>query len=164
MSKRGKRKKSLTHRYNFDTVGSMESSEKKNPYEITFHTLTEEDGAKVRPVIEKSGGNVLYEKPVQKIRLAYKVKKQSLGFMYVIGFEMESAKVRGLSNELTLAGCVLRSMIHVVPPKKERAKEVKRSGAETAQPIQESGTKLRSFATQTLSNEALEKKIEEILQ
>ncbi|MEK7542770.1 MAG: 30S ribosomal protein S6 [Patescibacteria group bacterium] len=142
----------------------MEPSEKKNLYEITFHTLTEEGAGKVRLVIEKSGGNVVHEKPVQKIRLAYKVKKQLFGFTSVTGFEMEPAKIHGFSNELALAGCVLRSMIHIVSPKKERTKEVKKSSVETTQPIQESGTKLRSFTTQTLSNEALEKKIEEILQ
>ncbi|MDO8557454.1 MAG: 30S ribosomal protein S6 [Candidatus Jorgensenbacteria bacterium] len=141
----------------------MEENKEKNIYEITFHVLTEENAGDVRRCVEKCSGTITYERPLEKVRLAYPVKKQTYGFMGVLGFDADPEQVRAILNELKLGGLVLRSLIHKVLPQKERQKKAKQGAGAPSQQPAEGMKRLRPFG-QALSNEALEKKIEEILQ
>ena len=69
----------------------------ENVYELTFVSFIEL-GNKIKQIIEKAGGVVLFEKELQKIRLAYPVKKQQYGFLGIVEFKAKPDLVDLISN------------------------------------------------------------------
>lgn len=141
----------------------MEQETEKNQYEITFHVLSEEQAGVIKSYIEKHGGVITNERQLEKVRLAYPVKKQSYGFMSSICFEAEPNIIKEISDDIGLNKDVLRVLISRLSPKKDKKKKSKQSAGVPLQSSPENAKRLRPFG-QALSNEALEKKIEEILQ
>ncbi len=146
----------------------MDQETIKESYEVAFWTKDENDGS-VKKVISKHGGEIIKEKPVQKMRLAYPIKKENFAFFGNIIFRMAPDKVIGFKTDANLEEGVLRYFFR-------RAKKNRTDGGSAREENQAAGSfreKTRSFlgfrsepkkgTEQVLTNEALEKKIEEIL-
>ncbi len=133
----------------------------KQLYEVTMLT-TAEDFSRAKENITKFGGNIEEEKPQGKVRLAYPLKKQSYAFLEFMKIKLGGDAVGPLSNELRLDQNVLRFLVSTprtkgdmpVSSRKERP-AFRRTGF---------SVKPKSATAETLTNEALEKKIEEISQ
>ena len=136
----------------------MDTPDKKE-YEISFLTTAEEGSAAVTKLIREKGGTLTLEGGLKKIALAYKIKKETEAFFGVYRFEMDGTGVKELEKDLLVTPLILRSII-IVPPKiKPQAPRRDPSAPRTAPAAPE-----KKAGTEVLSNEALEKKIEEILQ
>ncbi len=138
----------------------LETNEPKTQYELSSVTLSE-DAASVKALLAKHNAQVLNERPVMKIQLAYKINKEGFGFMSTIDFLAETSAVVGLKQDLELDKDVIRAI--VVKKQKEPKRREGRSEKEEAK-TPTGPQKLRSMLGSMLTNEALEKKIEEILQ
>jgi ribosomal protein S6 len=135
---------------------------------VAFWTKDENNGS-VKKVISKHGGEITKEKPVQKMRLAYPIKNESFAFFGDIIFSITPDKVIGFKTDVNAEEGVLRYFFR-------RAKKNRTDGGNIRGENQAAGSfrgKGRSFlgfrsepkksTEQILTNEALEKKIEEIL-
>lgn len=130
---------------------------KKKKYEIAFLSKTEESSPILQSLTNR-GLVILSENPLTKIRLAYPIKKENFAYFGYVHFEGDPAAIKNLRADLKLNPEVLRYLV-ITRPFGE--KEVKKSEpAESAEPKE----KLSLSPESVLTNEALEKKIEEILQ
>lgn len=146
-------------------------TEEKNigTYEISFLQKSE-DGKTIVDSVKSFGGVVVGEQRIVKIRSAYPIKKEGLSFLGVIRFSMERDAVNRFAASLKLNGDVLRSIVRNVNIRDKES--VERIGQQTdfrgRMQIKKGVVRRRydvdSQAAPILSNEALEKKIEEILQ
>lgn len=138
----------------------MKEQDQKNTYEITFHVLSEEAADDVRGALRKHGAAISLEKPMQKARLAYPIKKQTYSFLGIIAFEADPETIVPLERDLLLLKSLVRFLVSKVFSRKEKPKKAKK--ADAPQPP-DAPKRFKPFG-ESLSNEALEKKIEEILQ
>ena len=143
----------------------MEDTEKvKKEYEIGVLVRKEEDISEVRRVVEQHGGEFAGGFQATKIALAYPIKHETEGVFAFTRFSADPAEAKQLEHDLEAAGVVLRSLItvpfkisrrDVVSAQKKRAQATTRQSA----PMPQSSAP----SAHPLSNEALEKKIEEML-
>lgn len=141
----------------------MEEKEKRK-YEISFYVKEEGDTSVVSAVLEKAGAVNLKEEPVKKIQLAYPIKKEKIVFAKTIFFEIEGEKVNNIRNSLLLENKVLRFMITKVPEVLYKTKEERKNKITSDKAKSLQSEKIFSpKPSDILTNESLEKKIEEIL-
>ncbi len=145
----------------------MEQSEedKTKTYELTALVKNEETNV-LRSALQKIGASLLEEKPLVKMQLQYPILKEQFAFQAVLYFTAPEETIAALQNDLNFNKEVIR---YVVKIPRRVSKEESRGG------IFERGSRERArFASphepretrkpEILTNEALEKKIEEILQ
>jgi len=144
----------------------MEDTEiAKKEYEIGVLVRKEEDIPEVRRIVEQHGGGFTSEFQAKKIALAYPIEGETEGIFAFARFSAEPANAKQLEHDLTTANVVVRSLI-VVPFKISRRDAVGAS-KKRAQAVRQPAPVIAPSsvpAVHTLSNEALEKKIEEMLQ
>ena len=143
---------------------TMEDKEKlTKEYEIGVLVRKEEDLPEVRRVVEQHGGVMTADFRPKKIALAYPIKKEEEAIFAFGLFSAEPASTKQLEQDLVTENVVLRSII--VIPFKASASAGTGTGKKwdrTSRPVAPvEGT--RTSSTNVLSNEALEKKIEEML-
>ncbi|MEK7505985.1 MAG: 30S ribosomal protein S6 [Patescibacteria group bacterium] len=138
----------------------MEPDKKTENYEVAFLTK-DENVVAVKKLVSKHGGEVAKEKAIEKIHIAYPIKKENYGFFSHLVFSMEPSATAGLRTDLDLEGSLLRYFFR-------RAKKPRPENEVREEGRPRSFLSFRSSAgkpaEKTLTNEALEKKIEEILQ
>ena len=143
---------------------------KKRKYELAF-VLKTEDISVVAKLLANGGFAVLTENPLEKIQLAYPIKKEDYAFFGYCHFEGDPAAIKNLRADLRLSPEVLRYLL-ITPPfiKKPawRKSEPDKSPEETkfnlpADKQARFADRQSQLAEPILTNEALEKKIEEIL-
>lgn len=132
-------------------------------YDASFLVKREEDIPQIKGILDKYGAAIIHEKPGVKSKLSYPLKKQSEGFFSVLGFKATSEAIKDLSHELQLHEGVLRFLIQRVRVQagnknKEAVKEL-----DIREKKKVEGTEIKKSFDTILTNEALEKKIEEIL-
>ncbi len=133
-------------------------------YDISFIQRSENVGV-VRQIIEKYGGVILNEHPLVKLRLSYPIKKETQGFLGTIECTLPAESVRTVSSDVKLEHDILRFIVNVQNKIKEAAPRSSEEGGlqqrkkRTTVPPKPKG----GFNT-ILSNEALQEKLEEILQ
>ncbi len=145
----------------------MEQSEgeKKKIYELTA-LLKSEETAVLKDSLQKIGASLLDEKPIVKMQLQYPILKEQFAFQAVLYFTAPEETITILQNDLNLNKGVIR---YVVKIPRHSEKDESRTG------LSERGGRERGRFTSShelretrrsemLTNEALEKKIEEILQ
>lgn len=140
----------------------METKEiEKKQYEISF-LVKGEDGAKtVAQLVKSLGGEIELEGPVAKITLSYPIKKQESGFFGYFHFIFPPEEIKHLEHELGTSAEVLRHLIITPPFRKTEARPRQEVSRAPLKPqVQKPQESARSEA---LTNEDLEKKIEEIL-
>lgn len=142
----------------------INTEENKILYEISFVQETESESLP-KKVIEKHGGQIVEDRPLVKIRFAYPIKKQTQGFFGVVRFCVDPLKVGLIDADLKFEKEILRAMI-VQFSEKEKNEEA--AALENQDGRLRRGkfvrTERKPGYEPALSNEALEKKIEEILQ
>jgi ribosomal protein S6 len=147
-------------------------SEKEQTQEYQIHYLSiSEDGEAVRKILQKQGVQIIERKDPVKTFLDYPIKKNKRGFLGLISFSAEPSETSSLSSFLGLESDILRFMIIKQPGKKtsESSAEQKTAFFKNENfSIKKSEKKIFASAAkkepvQILTNEFLEKKIEEIL-
>jgi len=131
-------------------------------FEISYLERDEGTGG-LRAAIERHRGRVIAEKPLEKVRLAYPIKKRSYAFLGSVEFSMEPSSLAEFRAELHLNDEVLRILLHrAARPEASAAGESSKSAA--APRVQPPRPARPKAEPAVLTNEALERKIEEILQ
>lgn len=129
----------------------------RNIYEIAFYTK-EENSAPVKAAVAAHHGEVVGEKPFEKVRFEFKIEKESFAFMGTLRVALASEEVAPLSRALSLSPEVFRFLLtKYVPPKEGKEEERKPLSRRPSLP------RLSPQEPSVLTNEAIEKKIEEIL-
>ncbi len=140
----------------------QENEHPQETYELSF-IVKGEDTNKVKTITEKNGGKIIREKPLERVQFAYPIKKQRVGGIGTYDVIMERGGMEKINNDLRLEEDVLRFMItkkKVEKPGEKEEGEARRKRA----PSPEVGTEKKVLNTDaSLTNEALEKTIEEIL-
>jgi ribosomal protein S6 len=142
----------------------MEDVEKiKKEYEIGVLVRKEDDLAEVRRVVEQHGGEFVHDFQAKKLAFAYPIEKEKEGIFAFCHFQAEAASVKQLEQDLTTTHAVLRSLI-VIPARSAKADEAE-AGRTWNRPARQSAAPAPEArpTAHVLSNEALEKKIEEML-
>lgn len=152
-------------------VVDREEKEKKL-YELALLLKREEDLAPMLALISQRGGEIVTEPRAKKLALAYKIKGNTEGVFISFTFRMLPDDAKGLEEDLNPRQDVIRFMVLVSPPPSAEqpafssaasAMKPRRGRPSTAfAPAPEAKPAARPSSP--LSNEALEKKIEEILQ
>lgn len=132
-------------------------------YEISFFQRVEESEP-IKRAIAAQGGVVLEEKPAVKVRFAYPVKKEAQGFMGIIRFRVPGEKLSRLSSTLGLEKGILRFLITRANNVGETVTGEEKGKRRSQRKSSTRNKSKKGFAAAALSNEALEKKIEEISQ
>lgn len=139
---------------------NMNSSEEKKTYEISFLVSKTDGETALASILKQYNAGILYKSPLTETRLAYPIKKYKQGYFGFLNFSTEPENANKIMQSLKLNPDFLRALI-ITPPlggrtakneRTSRSKEIKPEPA-TA-PANPKGT---------LSNEALEQKLEEIL-
>jgi ribosomal protein S6 len=144
----------------------MEETEKvKKEYEIGVLVRKEDDVPELRRVVEQHGGVFSSEFQAKKIALAYPIKHEEEAVFAFSRFAAEPTEVKQLEFDLENVSIVLRSLITI--PFKISHREAVGAGKKRSQiPLRPATGAVPPSsvpAVHTLSNEALEKKIEEML-
>lgn len=139
--------------------------EQKKSYEIGFVSNVEEGKAQIEKTIKDLQGEITREGENLRLRLMYPINKQTTGFFCYIQFMMESVNIDVLKKTLKLNAAVLRFLVIKPTENKQREtfqpeKEAKRERVVSVAPVELPSRR----PTDSLSNEELERKIEEILQ
>ncbi len=115
--------------------------------------LNSEDNKAIKELLEKHGSIIIESRPVTKLSLAYPIRKQTSAYLAVFVFSIRPDLLLALERDLKMETCVLRYLILRTELKR------KKEAAFPPSLSREQAKTKESF----LTNEALEKKIEEIL-
>ena len=143
---------------------TTEITEKADPKEFEISYLLKDEGgaSDVLKLLKQHDFVVDHENPVKKIALAYKIKKETSAYFGFAHFKGDPAEIKSLDHNLTSSQQVLRFLIITPPFSTTKVVSQKPRPVKAVKPKTE--TEERPAANAPLSNEALEKKIEEILQ
>jgi len=139
----------------------MTEDNKVLSYELGLLLDSPEALDEVLSLIKKQGGEV--KNPIgqpRKIKLSYQIKKHSESFLASPIINLDPSKVILLNNALNLTKSVLRFILITAPNVSETSSKTREvSGDQTSS----APTPPKNQPDTALSNEALEKKLEEIL-
>jgi ribosomal protein S6 len=150
----------------------MTNEEKdKKEYELGVLLTREEDLSGVLALLTSHGGEMTSEARARKLALAYEIKGHKEGVFASVIFKAYGDGVKALEHDLGLRAEVLRSLVIKTPKPSLRPMGTGAPGGATPLPGGErpraartpSSDQPRPAAPRPLSNEALEKKLEEIL-
>lgn len=146
--------------------------ETKN-YEIGFLLKAEENRKVVFDAIKNTGFNLLNEGQISNIKLAYPIKKQNFAQFGYAYFSAEPEKIEGFKKDLSMIPSVLRLTIFANPTikikedktdiEKRHFEDEKFEEPQEVQVINEKKQGMKPQKIEALTNEDLEKKLEEIL-
>lgn len=140
----------------------MEDSGDKKKYEIAFLTKDETGAEGVGPFLKQHEAEIIRESALRKISLAYKIKKEQSAYFGCLHFAVDPERLKTIDRDLKSNPVVLRFLIITPPFVKQKPASLPKTRPRTA-PTR-SMIDSSSRPPLPLSNEALEKKIEEILQ
>lgn len=130
-------------------------------YELGFLVKTEEDAALIKKILAKNRADISEEGPVVKVDLAYPIKKTSQAFFGYFRWSAAAEVLSEMEKELKLASQVLRYLLIKLPRVLTSAKRASFSPRVFLR--KREPEPIKKAPESALSNEALEKKIEEIL-
>ncbi len=140
--------------------------EDKKEYELSYILPTEEAGIEVEKAIVAAGGEITTKSPIQSMKLAYPIKKHASAFFGFFYLNALPENVVKLHDALRVNKNVLRHLI-VTPPIKMAPLEQRfmREGKRIQGPLPATAKIEESKPAPTqLSNEGLEKELQQILQ
>lgn len=129
----------------------------KREYELSYLAKTEEAAKGVAEVLKSQGAEVMVDSPASKINLAYKIEGESSAYFGCLHFAAAPADVKSIQDVFRLKSNILRILV-VTPPFLKNRPRMVAPRPRTAKPYV-----AEAKPSEPLSNEALEKKIEEIL-
>jgi len=133
----------------------------RRKYELGF-ILKEEDLTSVKAVIDKYNPTEIIEGPLVKVNLSYPIKKQNQAFFGYYVFDLEPEKIIELDYDLKNVPLILRYLLVKVPSFIKKDEKKQKKTLLSNKPIRKKGES--KIKMSTLTNEALEKLKEEILQ
>ena len=142
------------------TIQNFEKTENKD-FEISYLVKEEGGSSEVLKLLKQHDFKIDFENPVKKIALAYKIKKETGAYFGFTHFKGDPAEVKALNHNLGSNQQILRFLI-ITPPF-----NTTKTVSQKPRPIRVTKSKTGSEekpSSAPLSNEALERKIEEILQ
>lgn len=147
----------------------MNSGMNKN-YEIGFLAKTEDGKEEIAKALKVCNVLNIERGPVSRIRLAYPIKKEAAAFFGYFYFSAEPSAIAKIKSDLKMNSKILRFLVIFAP--KKQAGAVRQSRLSVAEPpaqkMEERAVEADSkpqppFSARELSNEELEKKLEEVL-
>lgn len=135
--------------------------EQKN-YEIGFLIKTEEDKNEIIKALEEQKVSIAKNGGLLRIKLAYQIKKESSAYFDYIIFLAYPEAIEKISKNLKLNSKILRFLI-ITPPTVKIQKLAPRFKKDIAPKIVVRKPVIEKIPLQQISNEMLEKKLEEIL-
>lgn len=137
----------------------------KKKYELSFLVKSENDVREVLKLLAQHQAEILGERPLKKLNLAYEINRVPQAYFGSINFTGAPADAKSLERDLGANAAVLRALI-VKLPKEKIAPIATGEFRAPAKPLAPRRPPRVEMPQQPkpLSNEAIEKKIEEILQ
>ena len=131
-------------------------------YELAFLARSEAEVKNGLEFIRRSGAEIFFEGPVERITLAYAVKHEPSAHFGYLHLRISPASASSLAQSIRTNNLFLRFLM-ITPPflRAKPRPSLRPRTREMAVPLPQ-GERASSASLQ-LSNEALEKKIEEIL-
>lgn len=129
----------------------------KKEYEISYLAKTEEAAKSVGETLKSQGAEIITDSPASKINLAYKIEGEITAYFGYLHFSAAPADIKSIEDAFRLKQDILRVLI-ITPPFEKNKPRMVAPRPRTAKP-----SIIEAKPSQPLSNEALEKKIEEIL-
>lgn len=140
----------------------METPDLKN-YEIAFLIKNESGVPDLLKLMKQYGAEISFEGQLRKIALAYKIKNETQAYFGYFHFTMSPEKIKTFDKDLKSNPMVVRSLI-ITPPFVKASEPAARTKKETVEYKEYKAAPLSPKSALPLSNEELEKKIDEILQ
>ncbi len=128
------------------------------PYEISFLLRSEEDAAVIVKKLSDMGAEISNEGPVNRVSLAYPIKRETSAYFSYIHFSAKSEIIKSVSDSLNLEPKVVRFLIITPPIEKMVPRRT-----DFRRPTEEVGESVKPPKIEPLSNAELEEKLEEIL-
>jgi ribosomal protein S6 len=141
------------------------SEQEFKQYEISFLGLNESVGQAISSLLIGLGAEVFFSGSVRQIDLMYPIKKHQNAFFGYCHFQASADKIENLKQDLTLQKDIIRFLI-ITPPIKRFVEKAKFAERVFSPEHKESApilTKEIPPKSESLSNELLEQKLEEIL-
>jgi ribosomal protein S6 len=132
----------------------------KKHYEVGFLVQSEDSAPEVAALLKRYSAEITTEGTLRRIHLAYKIKKEISAVFGFFQFMAEPEQAKKLEQDLRTNSLFIRSLIIKLP---KVSKKQKQSDASRAARPQVTRPAPELKPAPSLSNEALEKKIEEIL-
>ena len=144
----------------------------KKEYELALLIKNEDNMPGVLALVAQHNAEGVSEPRAKRLQLAYEIKKHHEAVFVYFTFKAFGDDIKALEHDLNTYGDVLRSMVIASPAPAERTatsamppREERRGRSSTPYTAPAAPTEPpKPAASKPLSNEALEKKIEEILQ
>ncbi len=137
----------------------------KKEYELALLLKSEGDAASVTALVSQHGGEGISEPRAKRLQLAYEIDRLTEAVFAYFTFTMFADAAKALEHDLSTRADIIRFMVIASPEASERTatspfppREERRPRAAAAPDVP------KPSIPRPLSNEALEKKIEEILQ
>ncbi|KKR88963.1 MAG: 30S ribosomal protein S6 [Candidatus Wolfebacteria bacterium GW2011_GWA2_42_10] len=146
----------------------MEIEKELKNYEIGFLIKDENDRQEIVKALNNYQAAIINEGEINGIRLAYPIKKETAAYFGYVHFSAEPAIIKKLEDSLRLNPKILRFLIITPPAAKTKSIFYQPRAAKPFVPrtarTAVSKSEIRKAESQpVLTNEALEKKLEEIL-
>jgi len=146
------------------SINEVEEIDKKE-YEISVLLKNEEDIKEMKDLMKKHGFEVTFESPFKRMSLSYEIKKEAsavFGWFYILS---KTSAIKDFTKEIKVEPWCIRSLVITDPVKREFDK----SDSHERQPRKEVVSKIKEvveeekITSDVVTNEDLEKKLEEIL-
>ncbi len=138
----------------------MDEPRDPKTYEISFLATDEKGAGEMLQLLKRQGADITLEGPCERITLAYPIKKEVSAFFGYVQFRAATEALRAVDRDIRAHPMILRFLIVSSLFVRQKPREIPRLRPRA--PIAPLSIE-RSRETLPLSNEALEKKIEEIL-
>ena len=138
-----------------------ESRDGIKQYEISFLAKEEADVKHGLDLLRRHGAEITLEGPVERITLAYPVSHETGAHFGYVHFAMAAGDLPSFTHDLRASRAFIRFLVvtppfHKAAPRQAPRPRIREAAGAPAMPPERQ-------STLPLSNEALEKKIEEIL-
>lgn len=136
---------------------AKEKENEKKEYELAFWLKDESGLTKIKALLDDLGFEITYAPELKHTQFAYPINKETSGFFGFVHFMGSAESITSLSHELKIEGSALRFLISKNPIKKSEIREMRR------QVFEKKAEKIEPKPSDLVTNEELEKKLEEIL-
>ena len=144
-------------------------SDDKKTYELCYLVISPDAEEGVLKVVKQHEGEITHKSELKEMQLAYQINKMQSAHFGFVQFTMMSENVQKLTSALQLNDKVLRFLTVIMkpktssPPQRTFSRPQEPTIMKKTMPEQKREEKVPASQEGVLSNEALEKKLEEIL-
>ena len=128
----------------------------KKEYELAFLVKGANDNSEVEKLLNQFGAEISYQSPLTDVSLSYPIKKYNQAYFGFAQFRALPEKAEKIMPAMKLPAFILRALLVASPSPVKKAERFPKT-AESKKPFP------AVSASNVLTNEALEEKLEEIL-